>query len=133
MSQGNVEIVREAYSRYSEGGFEAMMEMASADVEFEVSDVMPDMGGIHGREAAEPLFRSYAEMFDDFHITLEEVVASDGEKVVTAARDGGRIKGSDAEVRNRFFHAFTIRNGEIVRWSSHVERSRALEAAGLSE
>ena len=126
-------IVREAYSRYSEDGFQARMELASSDIEFEVSDVMPDMGGTHGREAAEPLFRSYAEMFEDFRITLEEVIASDGEKVVTAVRDGGRIKDSDAEVRNRFFHVFTIRNGRIARWSSHVERSRALEAAGLSE
>jgi ketosteroid isomerase-like protein len=131
MSHENVEVVRQVYARFSERG-ELALDLVSSDCEFDASDVMPDMRGTHGVEAAEPLFRSYSEMFDDFEITLEEVIASEGDQVVTAVRDGGRIKGSDAEVHNQFFHVFTFRNGEIVRWSSHAESSRALQAAGLS-
>src|SRR3712207_5813389 len=99
--QENVEVVRRVYARFSEDG-ELAVELVSSDFEFDVSDVLPDMEGIHGADAAEPFFRSYSEMFDDFRITLEEVIAVEGDRVVTAVRDGGRIKGSDAEVHNQF-------------------------------
>jgi ketosteroid isomerase-like protein len=61
------------------------------------------------------------------------VIHADEEKVVTAVRDGGRIRGGDSEVWNRFFHVFTFRDGKIVRQSIHTDRNRTLEAAGLSE
>lgn len=48
-----------------------------------------------------------------------------------AARDGGRIRGTDAEVRNRFFHVWSFGDGKIVRLSIHSNENRALEVAGL--
>lgn len=131
MSQENLEVVRRVYAAYAERG-ELPLEFVSEDFEFDVSDVMPDAIGVQGLTAAEPLFRSYAEMFDGFQITLEEVIAANEAQVVTAVRDGGRIKGTDAEVENQFFHVWTLRSGKVVRWSSHAERNRALSAAGLS-
>ena len=66
-------------------------------------------------------------------VELMEVIHADERLVVTAARDGGRLKGSDAEVWNDFFHVWTFRDGKVTRHSSHSKRSQALEAAGLSE
>jgi len=60
------------------------------------------------------------------------VIHVEDRQVVVAVRDGGRLRQSDAEVWNRFFHVWTFRNGKIVRRSSHSDRDRALEAAGLS-
>ena len=54
-------------------------------------------------------------------------------QVVTVVRDGGRLKGSDAEVWNRFFHVWAFRSGKVLRLSVHTDRDRALEAAGLRE
>ena len=132
MSQENVEIVRRSYDAINDRG-EPAWELIAPDAEFDTSDVMPDVAIVRGREAAEPRLLAYAQAFEDFRIELEEVIAADEQHVVTAVRDGGRVRGSDAEVSNRFFHAFAIRDGQIVRWSSHLERGRALKAAGLSE
>lgn len=132
MSEENIEIVRRVYAAYAERG-ELPLELVSKDFEFDVSDVMPDAIGVQDLAEAEPVFRSYAEIFDGFQISLEEVIAANEAQVVTAVRDGGRIKGTDAEVRNQFFHVWTLRSGKVVRWSSHAERHRALEAAELSE
>jgi ketosteroid isomerase-like protein len=77
--------------------------------------------------------RGYTEMFEDFRVELKEVIHADERLVVTAARDGGRLKGSEAEVWNDFFHVWTFRDGKVTRRSSHGTRSHALEAAGLSE
>jgi len=132
MSEENVEIVRRVYDLYSERG-ELPLELVSNDFEFDVSDATPDMPGTQDRNAAESLFRSYAGMFDGFSIELKNIIASKGPTVVTEVRDGGRIRNTEAEVHNEFFHVWTVRDGEIVRWSSHAQRGQALEAAGLSE
>jgi ketosteroid isomerase-like protein len=77
--------------------------------------------------------RPYWETFEAFHVEIEEVIHADEVQVVDLVRDGGRMKGSDAEVWNRFFHVWTFRDGKVVRVSIHTDRSSALEAAGLSE
>ena len=52
--------------------------------------------------------------------------------MVNTIRDGGRIRGSGAEVSNRYFHVWTFGDDKVVRLSVHTMRKRALEAAGLS-
>ena len=68
-----------------------------------------------------------------YHVEIEEVIYADEGRVVDVVRDGGRMRGTDAEVWNRFFHVWTLRDGRIVRLSIHTDRNGALEAAGLSE
>jgi ketosteroid isomerase-like protein len=61
------------------------------------------------------------------------VIHADEGRVVNVVRAGGRMRGTDAEVWNRFFHVWTFRDGRIVRLSIHADRNRAVEAAGLFE
>ena len=61
------------------------------------------------------------------------MIHADEGRVVNVVRDGGRMRGTDAEVWNQFFHVWTLREGRIVHLSIHTARNRSLEAAGLSE
>jgi ketosteroid isomerase-like protein len=61
------------------------------------------------------------------------VIYTDEGRVVNVVRDGGRMRGTDAEVWNHFFHVWTFRDGRIVRLSILADRNRALGAVGLSE
>jgi ketosteroid isomerase-like protein len=132
MSQENVEIVRRAYESVT-AHLEIPQELFDPDWELDVTDVSPEVAGVlHGLEASEAM-RPYWETFEAFHVEIEEVIHADEERVVDAVRDGGRIKGSEAGVWNRFFHVWTLRDGKVVRLSIHMDRNQALEAAGLSE
>jgi ketosteroid isomerase-like protein len=132
MSEENVEIVRRIYDEIVASP-EAVRELYASDYELDVTDIGPDIGVIRGFDAANEALRSYFETFEDFYIQIEEVVHADEERVVTDVHDGGRMPGSDSEVRNHRFHVFAFREGKVVRFSSHLDRDRALEAAGLSE
>jgi ketosteroid isomerase-like protein len=92
-----------------------------------------DIGIQRGLPAAREIFRQYATTFDDFSTDLVDVIHADDERVVVEIRDGGRVKGSDAEVWNRYFDVWTFREGKAVRMSAHTDQKRALEAAGLRE
>ena len=132
MSRENVEIVRRAYAEVS-ARLEAPDELFHADYEVDATDAAPDIGVVRGIEAGREVFLPYWQTFDDFHVEITEVVHADEEHVITAVRDGGRMKGSDAEVWNRYFHAWTFRDGKIARLSIHTDKTKALEATGLRE
>ncbi|MGZ3304203.1 MAG: nuclear transport factor 2 family protein [Isosphaeraceae bacterium] len=132
MSQENVEIVRRIYREV--GAHLALPgELFDPNCVTDWTQVSPDFGVLHGVEASQEALASYFGTFEDFHIEVEEVLHDDEERVVTAVRDGGRIKATDAEVWNRFFHAWTFRDGKVVRLSSHTDSAQALEAVGLRE
>ncbi len=100
---------------------------------FECDATDVQVGVLYGFDGLQKGLGPYWETFEGFHIEVEEVIHANQEQVLTAVRDGGRMKGSDAEVWNRFFHVWTFSNGRIVRLSIHIDRDQALAAAGLSE
>ena len=56
------------------------------------------------------------------------------DQVLVFSREGGRGRGSGAEVVTQpTAHLWTIRDGKAIRMQSYWERSEALEAVGLSE
>jgi ketosteroid isomerase-like protein len=132
VSRENVEIVRRVYKELT-ARLDVSPGLFHPDYEMDMRDILWDVGIRRGIEAAREGFLQYAQTFEGFHIELKEVIHADEEHVVTEIRDGGRMKGSDAEVWNRYFNAWTFRDGKIVRVSSHTDRTRALEAAGVPE
>jgi ketosteroid isomerase-like protein len=131
MSQENVQIVRRIYEQLnSTRSFPP--ELFAADFVTDVSEVSLDVRELHGVQATQEAFARYFETFNDFHVSAE-VSHADQYRVVTAIRDGGRIRGSRAEVWNHYFHAWTLRDGKVVRLSSHTDRDETLKAVGLEE
>jgi ketosteroid isomerase-like protein len=131
MSQENVDTVRRVLGEISDR-LEVSPEPFDPGFVMDMSEIA-DIGTHEGLPAAREVFRQYATTFDDFRVDLQAVLHADDERVVVQIRDGGRVKGSDTEVWNRYFDVWTFRNGKILRMSAHTERTRALEAAGLQE
>src|SRR4029453_11920872 len=132
MSEENVEIVRRIYEEIVTSP-EEVRELFAPDYESDTTDIAPDVAVIRGFDGFVEALRSYFETFEDFYIGIDEVVHADEERLVTDVHDGGRMRGSDSEVRNHRFHVFAFRDGKPVPFSSHPDRNRALDAAGLSE
>jgi ketosteroid isomerase-like protein len=131
MSQENVEVVQQLYGAVTAQRWGTTWDLYDTDYEADLRDA--GVGIVRGVEEAEKTLRENWETFEHFQVELKEVIHADEEQVVTAVRDGGRLKGSDAEVWNRFFHVWSFREGKVFRLSVHTVRDRALDAAGLSE
>jgi ketosteroid isomerase-like protein len=128
MSSDNVDAVRRVYEVFAASG-QPPWELFASDAVMDARDASPDILVLRDRRRAADAFASYVRTFERYTVQLEEVIRADAVHVVTVVRDGGRIRGSDAEVWNRFFHVFTFRDGKIVRWSTHTDRDRALSLA----
>jgi ketosteroid isomerase-like protein len=130
MSQENVELVQRAYERAT-ASLEMPLELYDPDLVLDAREVSPDFGVVSGREAAQETLRGYWQMFDDYRVEVAELIHADEKHVVNVALDRGRIRGSQSEASNRYFHVWTFAAGRIVRLAIHSDRTRALEAVGL--
>ncbi|MFL5907757.1 MAG: nuclear transport factor 2 family protein [Solirubrobacterales bacterium] len=132
MSEENVEIVRRVYDEIVDRP-EATRQLYAPDFEMDLTDIAPDIGVVRGFDAMNEALRPYFESFEAFRVTIEDILYADEKWVIVAAFDDGQMHGSDSELRNHRFHAFHLRDGKIVRFSAHLDRERAFEAARLSE
>src|SRR4051812_5866628 len=111
MSQQNLEIVRRIYEEIN-ARVEFPPECFDPDCVTDLTDVAPDGELLRGVEATNAAVAPYFGTFVNFHVTAEEIVYSDHERVVVALRDGGRLKGSDTEITSRYWHVWTFRDGK---------------------
>ena len=130
MSQENVEIVERAMAAYSGG--EPLEELFDPAIEVWESPELP--GEFVGKGYAN-LARSrrvLLDLFEEWSIELKEVFDLD-ERVLVLVTFRLKGKGSGIPVERPLAYLVTLREGKIIEWGLFGDRSKALEAAGLSE
>ena len=131
MSQENVETIRVNYEHLNQTG-EANREWYAPDVTFDGSR-LPGFGVYRGFDEFYAAWLQYRDTFEEWWIEVDELLDGQGDRVFAAVRDGGRMKASGGEVRQRVFHVSELRAGKIIAQTFFLNRSEALEAAGLRE
>ena len=93
----------------------------------------PDLEPVFlGHEGYLRLWRYWLEAFEDIRWDPEEMLDFGGQLLVTTQQKG-HGSGSGVSVAEPVFQLFTLRRGLVVRQEDFLNRSQALEAAGLSE
>ena len=141
MSQENVEIVRRNYAALVDGlergGFETgrFLDWLDPEIDWRGPRQFPDLAEPRvGHEGVRDYVRVLFEAIEDYRMVPEEFIDAGDDQVLVFSREGGRGRGSGAEVMTQpTAHLWTIRGGKAVRMRSYWERSDALEAAGLLE
>ncbi len=144
MSQENVELVRRNYGAmvegfasgaFERGNFEAYFEWLDPAIDWRGPREFPDLAESRfGHEGVREYISTLFEALEDYRMTPEEFIDAGGDQVLVFSREGGRGRGSGAEVITQpTAHLWTIRNGKAVRLRSYWERADAMKAVGLSE
>ena len=131
MSQENVEVIRGLHEHLHRTG-EQPLETYAEDLTGDASR-LPGFGVYRSREEVIDAWLAYKDTFDEWWLEVKEVVDGHKERVFVATRDGGQMKASGSEVHNDFFNVYELRGGKIVAWTVFLDRTQALEAAGLRE
>jgi ketosteroid isomerase-like protein len=132
MSEGNIDVARAGYEAFGRGDLDAALELMHPDIEAHDPPEVPDAAIYRGREAVRRDWAQTAELFDDFSIEVEKYFDA-GDELVVYLQYRGRGRESGAEVEAQMAHIWTFREGKAIRLRQYLDRSKALEAAGLSE
>ena len=130
MSRQDVELVRRAYAAYARGDLAEAGSAYSEDTVWDVSRFRPDIRVHRGLDELGDSISTWREAWDDHFFELEQAIDA-GARVVAVIREGGRGKGSGAEVTIRYGQVITVRDGKIAETVVYRDPEDAYEAAGL--
>ena len=138
MSEENVETLKRGYEAFNRGDTsvirEFAREVAAPDVEWGATGAFPGVDGMYrGPEAIQEWMDVIRSAWEEFEVSLDEVLHDGDDVVVVAERLRGRGRGSGVEVEMRIFSAYWFEEGKLRRRAAFTERKEALEAAGLEE
>jgi ketosteroid isomerase-like protein len=139
MSSENVEIVRRMYAAFAPNPLsvapEAIEEFIDPEIEWTGPREFPDLAETHhGYEGIARYGAKISEALDDYRMSPERFIDAGDDRVLVFSREGGRGKGSGAEVQTHLTaHLWTLMNGRAIRMQSYWERPDALAAVGLTE
>jgi ketosteroid isomerase-like protein len=92
----------------------------------------PDQRVYRGRAGLERYWAEIHEAAEEISLSISDLRAS-GDRVFQAVTARGRGKLSKVPVEQPIWTVTTLRDGVAVRVENYVDRSEALEAAGLRE
>jgi ketosteroid isomerase-like protein len=142
MSEQNVELVRslqpsdddDLVALFRDEGT-ALMESLAPFVhdDFEIvapSGIQPGRRtGLAGLRAG---WLDWLEPWESYRVEVEDLIEA-GDEIVVLVRDYGRRVGVTQEISVVGAAVWTVRDGKVARVAFYLNRSEALEAAGLSE
>jgi ketosteroid isomerase-like protein len=108
-------------------------DLIDPEIEWRGPREFPDLAEpVYGLQGMASYRAKIAEAIEDYRMVPEEFIDAGDDRVLVFSREGGRGRGSGAEVETHpTAHLWTLRNGKAIRMQSYWERSDALEAAGL--
>ena len=139
MSQENVEIVRRVLNEFLVGlergdpGAFFDLDVVPNDYEFVLAEPIDLKPVWIGREEFVEFMRTWTEGFEDYSIQLERLIDAGGNRVVAVMRQHGTGTASGATGEVRMGQVFELEGGRLIRCTTYLNDTDALEAAGLSE
>ncbi|HEY8000616.1 MAG TPA: nuclear transport factor 2 family protein [Solirubrobacterales bacterium] len=130
MSAQDVELVRRWFSGFQRGDLSP--EICDPEVVIRNWDGSPVRGPYHGHQGLEQWWADFAEVIEDVHMELKEVIDLDDGRVVTSQHLVGRFRLTGIEVDGPFGSIITVRDGKILSATGYATPGRAKKAAGLS-
>jgi ketosteroid isomerase-like protein len=133
MSEENVEVALETFSRFNPGDLTDWGALWHPDSRATPAEGWVEPGPFVGRDA---IIRQFERLFADwseYRIEQIEVAADSGDWVVVTWRMSTRGAASGIETQIDLAVAYRVRDGMISEGHFRWNRAEALEAAGLSE
>jgi len=127
--------VRQGYAAANRRDFDRVLVGWDPGSEYRPSgDLMPpDFEAVfHGHDGYLKLWRRWLDAFEDLRFDPEGILYL-GDKLLVTAQQRGHGSGSGVAVSQPVFQLFEFRRGLVVRQEDFLDRSEALEAAGLRE
>jgi ketosteroid isomerase-like protein len=132
MSRENVEIVRRVINEFTET---RQLSLVSPELVWHVGSwsEWPGRPEFHGHDGFREFFAEWTDAYEEWTLEVERITDAGESHVVVAARQRGRLRGSDSWVALRAWLLYTVESGLLVRAEVYATPEEALEAAGLEK
>ena len=127
--------IQQTYAAANRRDYDAVLVGWAPDSEYRPTRELrpPDLDAVfYGHEGMHQLWRYWRDAFEDIRWNPEEILDF-GDRILVTAQQTGHGSGSGVAVTQPVFQLFTLRAGLVQKQEDFLDRSEALEAAGLGE
>ena len=129
MSRENVEVVRRIVEAFSREDPEEALAGIASDVRWRAVE---DPETQHGHQGVVKSVTGWLGVWDEHRLEAEEFIEA-GDHVLVVAHFWARGRGSGAQIDERYFQVWTVRDGKVVAFREYRDKAQALNAVGLRE
>jgi hypothetical protein len=129
MSAENKAIVQQAYNNFKTGNIEALLNLMSDDITWELPEMegVP-FGGIRtGRASVGEFFATVNKSQENLRFEPREFIA-EGDRVVALGSYDWRVKATGREFHGEFAHVWAIRGGKAIAFHEYTDTAAAANA-----
>jgi ketosteroid isomerase-like protein len=134
MSEENVDVIRRGWEAWGRGDMSSIFEMWNPEIVWDMTNFRdwPE-STYEGYEGVSRFLTEWLEVWDSYEVGVEKMLEAPDGRVVTLAWQRAKGKHSGLAMEMEWAQIATVRDGKISRIDNYDDRSKALEAAGLSE
>jgi ketosteroid isomerase-like protein len=123
----NIEVVREGLEAFLDGDLDRALELAHPDIVSTRTAPLPDPQTYHGFDGLVQMWADWTADFDEFEMESVEF-AEVGDRVIVEMINRGTGKASGVVVDGRFWFAYTLAGGKVVRLDAYLTKDQAFRA-----
>jgi ketosteroid isomerase-like protein len=132
MSQENLDLVRRGWDAWLRGDLQGLFSTWDPEVVWDTSNFRdwPE-SAYHGHTGVRRFLTEWLEVWDEYEVGVEELVAAPDGRVVSLHWHRGKGRDSGAPMYMEMAQIATVRDGKVTRLENWDDRGAALESVGL--
>ena len=121
MTSSATELADLLYARWNDDGLSTLIESVDPAVEMVCDPLRPDESTLRGLDGWKQWVARWTDNYESMHITIDGLIPLSPEHVLALVSITARARGSDQELTWAAAHVWTVREGRITRWETHVD------------
>ncbi|HVF79453.1 MAG TPA: nuclear transport factor 2 family protein [Solirubrobacteraceae bacterium] len=125
MTPTATEIADQLYSRWNDNGLAVLTDSVDPEIELVCDPLRPADSTLRGIEGWNQWVARWDEGYESMHITIDGLIPMSPEHVLALVSINAKPRGGNHELAWAAAHLWTVREGRIARWESHVDLALA--------
>ncbi len=109
------------YTRWNDGGLDVLTEQVDPAIELVCDPLRPDESTLRGLDGWKAWVARWNESYESMHITIDGLIPLSPEHVLALVSISATPRGGADELAWAAAHVWTVRDGKIARWETHVD------------
>lgn len=119
------EVADRLYDRWNNDGLAVLTDSVDPEIELVCDPLRPAESTLRGIEGWKQWVARWDEGYESMHITIDGLIPVSREHVLALVSISAKPRGADHALDWAAAHVWTVRDGRIARWESHVDLALA--------
>ena len=121
MTPDAMTVVEELYERWNDGELHRLIDCVDLAVVLVCDPLCPDESTLYGLEGWQQWVTRWDESYESMHIAIDGLIPVSDEHVLALVSITATPRASGQELTWAAAHVWTVHQGHIARWETHVD------------